>query len=86
MTKYYYNNKIDWTSTIINIIFTPFRFIIWLIKKIFKYLKIVISDIFKGVYKKLIAIAVFVIVVIIVLYISNIIHVQELKNLPLIVK
>lgn len=86
MKRFYIDNKIDWLSTIFYIIGAPFRLIGWLIKKIFKYLKIVVSDIFHGVYKKLIAIIVFIIVVIIVFYISNIIHIQELKNLPLIVK
>nr|BFD24831.1 MAG: hypothetical protein JST_1220 [Candidatus Parcubacteria bacterium] len=86
MRKFYIDNRIDWLSTIFYIIGMPFRLIDWLIKKMFKYLKIIISDIFHGVYKKLIAIIVFVIVIFIMLYISNLTHVQELKSLPLIVK
>lgn len=66
------NNKIDWLNTAFYIICAPFRFVSWLIKKTLKYLKIVIFDIFKGLYNKFIAIIVSIIVIIAISYFVSI--------------
>ncbi len=82
--NYIYLSEKKWVNVAINMIAAPFSFIIWLLKIIFKSLKKIITDVFGGVYKKIIKILVFLVVVLALALIANLINQPWVKNLVFI--
>lgn len=81
--KYGYINVSEkrWINIVINIIVAPLIFIIWLFKIILRLLKIFFGDIFSGVYKKIISIAVFFILLLALLLIASLTNQSWVKDL-----
>jgi hypothetical protein len=71
MKTFYYNNKIDWSSVIINFILWPFRFIFLILSKIFIILKKFITDIINAFYKKIVEVFVLALFIIIIFTLSK---------------
>lgn len=66
-----------WLDTILSVLFLPIRFFSWVCKLIWK----VMTDVFGGVYKKLVSFVVVVIVVLIVAYIAKLTNQSWINNL-----
>ncbi len=74
---FYIDKKEYWLNILFKILLIPFFIIKW----IFNFLKKLFIDVLDGVYKKIVAIIVFLIIVIIIFYISDKTHQEWIKNL-----
>lgn len=85
MSNYYIDvSDKKWINLAISIIIAPFVFIIWLLKIILKTLKKILVDVFNGVYKKMIAILVFLTVILVLSLFAGLIHQPMINSLALI--